>query len=87
MKFTVVGIVENKNLWLNQEIIETINNHKIFSGGKRHLDIVKQYLPKDYKWINISVPLEKTFEEYNKLNSEIWFLHQEILYFMDFLIH
>jgi precorrin-6Y C5,15-methyltransferase (decarboxylating) len=36
----------------------------VFSGGKRHHEIVASLLPKDAKWIDITVPLDDVFEQY-----------------------
>ena len=65
MKFIVIGITDNPNPWFPPEILEVIKKGKVFSGGKRHHEIVAPLLPQDAKWIDITVPLDAVFEQYN----------------------
>lgn len=44
--------------------MEVIRKGKVFSGGKRHHEIVAPLLPQDSKWIDITVPLDTVFEQY-----------------------
>ena len=44
--------------------MEIIKNGKVFSGGKRHHEIVSPLLPADAQWIDITVPLDAVFEQY-----------------------
>ena len=37
----------------------------MFSGGKRHHEIMRPYLPAEHTWIDITVPLSDVFEQYN----------------------
>ena len=64
MKFVVIGITDNPHPWFPPGIIEMIKNGKVFSGGKRHHDIVAPLLPEEAEWIDITVPLDKVFEQY-----------------------
>ena len=65
MKFIVIGITDNPNPWFPPEVMEVIHKGKVFSGGKRHHEIVAPLLPQDAKWIDITVPLDAVFEQYN----------------------
>ena len=65
MKFIVIGITDNPNPWFPPEVMEIITKGKVFSGGKRHHEIVAPLLPQDAQWINITVPLDAVFEQYN----------------------
>ena len=49
--------------------MEIIKNGKVFSGGKRHHEIVAPLLPADAQWIDITVPLDAVFEQYKKLST------------------
>lgn len=42
----------------------------MFSGGKRHHEIVATLLPDDAQWIDIAVPLDAVFERYENLGRE-----------------
>ncbi len=64
MKFIVIGITDNPNPWFPPEVMETIKQGRVFSGGKRHHEIVLPFLPSDAEWIDISVPLDAVFEQY-----------------------
>ena len=41
-----------------------IKNGKVFSGGKRHHEIVAPLLPANAEWIDITVPLDAVFDNY-----------------------
>ena len=69
MKFIVIGISDNPQPWFPPEVMEIIKQGKVFSGGKRHHEIVTSLLPADAKWIDITVPLNNVFEQYKSLTS------------------
>ena len=71
MKFIVIGITDNPNPWFPPEVMEVIRKGKVFSGGKRHHEIVVPLLPQDAKWIDITVPLDTVFEQYQN-TSRLW---------------
>ena len=64
MRFVVVGITDHPEPWFPPEVMEIIKNGKIFSGGKRHHEIVAPLLPANAQWIDITVPLDAVFEQY-----------------------
>ena len=68
MKFIVIGITDNPKPFFPPEVLEIIKNGKFFSGGKRHHEIVASLLPEGAMWIDITVPLDKVFEEYKELS-------------------
>ena len=72
MKFIVIGITDNPKPWFPPEVLEIIKNGKVFSGGKRHHEIVAPLLPTDAQWIDITAPLDAVFEHYTQypLSSE-----------------
>ena len=65
MKFIVIGITDNPNPWFPPEVMEVIRQGKIFSGGKRHHEIVASLLPANAEWIDITVPLDAVFAQYH----------------------
>lgn len=87
LKFIVIGITDNPKPFFTPEVLEIIKNGRVFSGGKRHHEIVAPLLPKDAQWIDITVPLDKVFEEYNvqssilNLQSIIVFVSGDPLFF------
>ena len=73
-QFTVIGIPDDPNyISNNKTIVDIINNNTYFSGGKRHHEIVMPFLPPDAVWIDIKVPLDNVFDEYE--------YHQKIVVF------
>ena len=67
MKFIVIGITDHPQPFFPPEVLEIIRKGKVFSGGKRHHEIVSHLLPKDAKWIDIVAPLDTVFEQYCSL--------------------
>ena len=63
-RFIVIGITDNPQPWFPPEVLEIIQKGKVFSGGKRHHEIVAPLLPADAQWIDITTPLDTVFEQY-----------------------
>ena len=61
MKFIVIGITDNPQPFFPSEVLEIIRQGRVFSGGKRHHEIVAPFLPVDAQWIDITVPLDDVF--------------------------
>jgi len=66
LKFYVIGISDNPQPFFPPEVLEVIKNGKVFSGGKRHHEIVAPFLPDGAEWIDITVPLDAVFEQYKE---------------------
>ena len=64
MKFIVIGITDSPEPFFTPEVQDIIRQGKLFSGGRRHHDIVAPLLPQDAEWIDITVPLDPVFEQY-----------------------
>ena len=64
MKLIVIGISDAPKPFFPPEVQEIIKNGKVFSGGKRHHEIVAPFLPADAQWIDITVPLDAVFRQY-----------------------
>ena len=65
MKFYVIGITDHPQPFFPPEVSDIIQRGKIFSGGKRHHQIVRPILPEGAEWIDITVPLDAVFEQYH----------------------
>ena len=63
-KFVIIGITDHPAPWFPPEVQDVIRQGKVFSGGKRHHDIVAPLLPADAQWIDITAPLDAVFEQY-----------------------
>lgn len=66
MKFIIIGITDEAQPQLSHEVVEIISRGRVFSGGKRHHEIMKPYLPEENEWIDITVPLERVFKDYRR---------------------
>ena len=71
MKFIVIGITDNPQPFFPPEVLAVIREGKVFSGGKRHHEIVASLLPADAQWIDITVPLDAVFEQYKIANRKL----------------
>ena len=66
IRFIFIGITDNPGPFFAPEVLEIIRNGRVFSGGRRHHEIVASLLPEGAKWIDITVPLDKVIEEYRE---------------------
>ena len=64
MKFIVIGITDSPRPWFPPEVMEIVKQGKVFSGGKRHHEIMSPFLPADAEWIDIVAPLDAVFDNY-----------------------
>ncbi len=71
MKFIVIGISDNPKPFFSPEVMEIIQNGRVFSGGKRHHGIVASLLPKNAEWIDITAALDAVFEQYKSLSEKM----------------
>lgn len=81
IKFYVIGIDDNQQQYFSPEIKEAISSHSVFSGGARHHEIVEPFLPKEYKWIDITVPLKNVFQQYQQYSEVVVFASGDPLFF------
>lgn len=70
MDFIVIGITDAPHPWFPPDVLEIIKSGRVFSGGKRHRDIVAHLLPNGAEWIDITVPLEAVFMQYKQFGGE-----------------
>ena len=71
--FQIIGISDNPRQELSSDALEAIGRGKVFSGGKRHYELMRERLPQGAKWIEITVPLSDVFKLYKG--------HKEIVVF------
>ena len=81
MNFTVIGIDDNGQQEFSREILGLISLRTVFSGGKRHHGIVRPFLPEGYRWIDITVPLDNVFQQYEGYNEIVVFASGDPLFF------
>jgi precorrin-6Y C5,15-methyltransferase (decarboxylating) len=71
MKFTVIGITDASLPFFTPEVIDIIRTGSVFSGGRRHHEIVAPLLPEGARWIDITVPLDEVFKQYLCLDADV----------------
>ena len=77
----IIGISDSRKLWFPPEVTDAIKCGSVFSGGKRHHEIVATLLPENAVWIDITVPLEKVFEQYEHYDHVVIFASGDPLFF------
>lgn len=71
--FQIIGISDNPEQELCRDAEAVIAQGKVFSGGKRHYELMCERLPQGAQWIEITVPLTDVFKQYKG--------HKEIVVF------
>lgn len=64
MKFILIGTDDNREKHWPPELLEQLRRGYYFSGGKRHHEIIKPYLPEVYEWIEITPPVSDVIQSY-----------------------
>lgn len=77
----IIGISDSRRQWFVPEVKEVITRGRVFSGGKRHHEIMMPYLPEGAVWIDITVPLSGVFERYAKHDNVIIFASGDPLFY------
>jgi len=68
ISISLVGMGNHDQPSFTTEIQTVISSHVVFSGGKRHYDIVRPYLPKKHQWIFIKGEMDALIAQYCELN-------------------
>ncbi|MBO4608200.1 MAG: precorrin-6y C5,15-methyltransferase (decarboxylating) subunit CbiE [Prevotella sp.] len=71
MKLTVIGITDHPKPFFPPAVLDVLKSGKVFSGGKRHHCIMAPLLPEGARWIDITVPLDAVFEQYELLDNDV----------------
>ena len=69
MNFIVIGISDQPQPFFPPEVLQAISQGRVFSGGRRHHEIVGSLLPAGAQWIDITVPLSAVFSQYAAASS------------------
>ena len=80
-RFIVIGMTDDRDVWFPPEVRGAIAAGRVFSGGKRHHEIVAPLLPEGALWIDITVPLEAVFEQYKPHAEVVVFASGDPLFF------
>ena len=80
-KFNIIGLTDSRHQFLSPDVCSIIREGKVFSGGKRHHEIVAGMLPADVKWIDVKVPLSEVIKEYDDYNEIVVFASGDPLFY------
>ncbi|MDR1200711.1 MAG: precorrin-6y C5,15-methyltransferase (decarboxylating) subunit CbiE [Tannerellaceae bacterium] len=80
-RFYVIGINDNPEQCFTPEVLDLIEAGSVFSGGRRHYEIVQSLLPEASLWIDITVPLDSVFEQYMAYPAIIVFASGDPLFY------
>ena len=80
-QFIVIGLSDSRSQWFTPEVRELITSGHVFSGGRRHHEIVKDLLPEGCVWIDIVVPLDKVWVEYARYGKIVIFASGDPLFY------
>lgn len=77
----LIGLSDSLHAWFPPEVSGIISGGKVFSGGLRHHERVKEILPPEAVWIDITVPLENVLEAYEQYDEVVIFASGDPLFF------
>ncbi|OJJ23630.1 hypothetical protein BKI52_04515 [marine bacterium AO1-C] len=69
--FYLIGIGNHPTPQWSEEVLSLIKTSTVFSGGKRHYELVKSYLPKNHRWIEISGKMNALIQQYKAVEVSI----------------
>lgn len=69
--FYLIGISNHPTPKWGDDVLELINTSTVFSGGKRHYELVKSYLPKNHRWIEISGKMDTLIQQYKTVDVSV----------------
>ncbi|PWV56181.1 precorrin-6y C5,15-methyltransferase (decarboxylating) subunit CbiE [Chitinophaga sp. S165] len=71
MEYIVIGISNSPSYILPDEVRDLLPLHKVFSGGKRHYELVGKYLPDNHHWIDIQGNMPALFDKFREHKGSI----------------
>ena len=69
--FYLIGISNHPTPTWNSDVLQLIKKSTVFSGGKRHYQLVKSFLPDNHHWIEISGKMDALMEHYKMVDASI----------------
>ena len=79
--FYVIGLTDGQETSFPNEVRERLTQGTVFSGGKRHHEIVGPLLPEGALWIDITVPLDSVFAHYEGHSEIVVFASGDPLFY------
>lgn len=79
--FTIIGISDEREVWFPPVVLNVIASGHVFTGGKRHHEIVAHLLPAGAEWIDVTVPIDDVFAQYEGKGDIVAFASGDPLFF------
>ncbi|MEG1866310.1 MAG: precorrin-6y C5,15-methyltransferase (decarboxylating) subunit CbiE [Bacteroides sp.] len=70
-RFLLFGLDDSPTPYFPPTVWEFIRAHRLFSGGRRHHERLRDLLPPDAVWIDIAPPLDDAFKTYAAYEGEL----------------
>lgn len=70
-RYIVIGMDDGAEPRFSAEVMAEVAAARIFSGGRRHRERVGALLPDGSEWIDVTVPLDRVFEQYERREGTI----------------
>lgn len=80
-RFLILGMSDAPHPFFPPKAMEAIARGKVFSGGKRHHELVHSILPDRAEWIDITIPLDTVFARYEEYEEIVVFASGDPLFF------
>ncbi|MDE6037795.1 MAG: precorrin-6y C5,15-methyltransferase (decarboxylating) subunit CbiE [Duncaniella sp.] len=80
-QFTVIGISDSHRQEMISEVRDIIASSHVFSGGRRHHEIMEPYLPDNHLWIDVTVPLSEVYVKYGQHDNIVVFASGDPLFY------
>lgn len=77
----IIGLTDSRQQWLRPDVMRIVAEGKVFSGGRRHHEIIGSLLPEGAVWIDITVPLSDTFRKYEDYGEVVIFASGDPLFY------
>lgn len=71
MDYIIIGISDHPNFVFSDEAKQLLQSHQVYSGGKRHYELVKKQLPENHQWVTISGEMSALFKTYKQHNQTV----------------
>lgn len=69
LHITVLGMGDHPEAMLSNGS-ELLRQHRFFSGGKRHYELLKSILPEEHTWIEISGSMNEVVAQYKEIGDD-----------------
>ncbi len=70
-RYIIIGMDDGAEPRFSAEVMAEVAAARVFSGGRRHRERVGALLPDRSEWIDVTVPIDRVFEQYERREGTI----------------